>query len=268
MSGIGDAFRKVRPGDRLRIPAEWFNTVTDVAMAHKQGKTGFGFSGNLEFNGDELIRIKNASGSDVARFGILGLDDFIISPTDNQQEFQNKINFEGVTPLTASHYDGYYAVLIEPIKNGKIGWARIGGIVPVQVNITDDAHWWADITNSDATKLTSGHAGTAKILMKESGTGTKWCYVQLGTSNVGVVLRAKTQEAAQGDAYISVKLLNAAGSEVGAAFDATCIFTDGATAANTCLPDVATGKTVLISKIQGTWYIVNPTFTDWSECAS
>ena len=82
------------------------------------------------------------------------------------------------------------------------------------------------------------------------------------------IRRAKTQEAAQSDAYISVKLLDSDGNVVGDAFDATCIFTDGATAANTCLPDVATGKTVLISKIQGTWYIVNPTFTDWSECAS
>jgi hypothetical protein len=87
-------------------------------------------------------------------------------------------------------------------------------------------------------------------------------------SGEGIVVRAKTQEAAQADAYISVKLLDDADAEVGDAFDATCIFTDGATAANTCLPDVATGKTVLISKIQGTWYIVNPTFTDWSECAS
>ena len=90
-------------------------------------------------------------------------------------------------------------------------------------------------------------------------------YVGTSCGN-GKICRAKTQEAAQGDAYISVKLLNAAGSEVGAAFDATCIFTDGATAANTCLPDVATGKTVLISKIQGTWYIVNPTFTKFTEC--
>ena len=81
-----------------------------------------------------------------------------------------------------------------------------------------------------------------------------------------VIYRAKTQEAAQADAYISVKLLDSGGTEYGSAFDATCLFTDGATAANTCLPDVQTAKTILISKIDNTWYIVNPTFIKYSEC--
>jgi hypothetical protein len=71
---------------------------------------------------------------------------------------------------------------------------------------------------------------------------------------------AITQEAAPADNKISVKLLNKNGSPAGEAFDATCIFADGATAANQCFPVVQTGKTVIIQQINGTWYIINPTF--------
>jgi len=77
---------------------------------------------------------------------------------------------------------------------------------------------------------------------------------------------AKTQEAAQADEYISVKLLDGDGNETGKAFDAKCIFADNATKATDCIPLVKTSKTVIVSKINGTWYIINPTFAYMPEC--
>ena len=44
----------------------------------------------------------------------------------------------------------------------------------------DESHLYADVTDGDATKLTSGAFGSAMILWAESGTGTKWAVVQLG----------------------------------------------------------------------------------------
>lgn len=85
-------------------------------------------------------------------------------------------------------------------------------------------------------------------------------------SVTGIIKRAKTQEAAQADEFISVKLLDNAGEVTGNAFDAKAEFTDGATACNTCLPRVTSGVTIFIAKIDGTWYIVNPTFTDSDDC--
>lgn len=80
------------------------------------------------------------------------------------------------------------------------------------------------------------------------------------------IKRAKTQEAAQGDLLISVKLLDSNGDEVGDAFDATFIATDGATAANSALPRVADDSVILITQIDGTWYVVNPTLIKSSAC--
>ena len=79
-------------------------------------------------------------------------------------------------------------------------------------------------------------------------------------------LLAKTQEAAQANLLISVKLLDENGLEKGAAFDATLIATDGCTAANAALPRIQSAKTVIVSKIGGTWYVVNPTIIDSEAC--
>ena len=91
-------------------------------------------------------------------------------------------------------------------------------------------------------------------------------------AGAGMILRwAKTQELSKDvtDQYISVKLLDPnspTGTETGEAFDATCIFTDAATAANQCLPVVPAGKAILIAQIGTTWYIVNPSFIKKTVC--
>ena len=81
------------------------------------------------------------------------------------------------------------------------------------------------------------------------------------------VLRATTQEAAQSDLLISVKLQDEDGAVMGDPFNATLIATDGATAANAALPRIANSKTILITKIAGTWYVVNPTIIKSAVCA-
>jgi len=81
-----------------------------------------------------------------------------------------------------------------------------------------------------------------------------------------IVRGAYTQEAAQGDQYISVKLLTDAGSQTGNAFDAEFKFTDGASAANTCLPRIQASKWVQVTKMNGDWYVVNPTLIDSESC--
>lgn len=105
-------------------------------------------------------------------------------------------------------------------------------------------------------------AGAWLVLRKD---GTKLWLRFVGGGD-GIIYRAITQEAAQADLYISVKLTDASGSATGSAFDAKFIATDGATAANACLPRVATSKTILITLVEGTWYVVNPTLIDSETC--
>jgi hypothetical protein len=73
------------------------------------------------------------------------------------------------------------------------------------------------------------------------------------------IRRAKTQEAAQTDGKISVKLVDDAGTERGDAFDVYAFFTKAATNMQLCLPKISSGDFMMISKIAGSWYLMAPT---------
>ena len=81
----------------------------------------------------------------------------------------------------------------------------------------------------------------------------------------GKVYRAKTQEAAQADLYISVKLADSTGATPGSAFDALALSQDGTTALNAAAPLIQTAKYVFVSRINGVWYLLE-TFTKMDIC--
>ena len=257
------SIRHVKRGDAFQLKAADFNLIADSANAHQARMFSRGRQAGLP--GGEKILIKNTSGADVDRFGILGLDDVLVTPTDNLVEFQRAPAVEGVTP--AAGHEGRFVVCADPLADDALGYAFVAGICPVQIDVTDADCDYAEMLATDDEKLITHPAGSAQILWKESGTGTKWGLILIGAGSDRPVL-ARTQEASQADAYISVKFVNGAGSGVyGSAFDAECLFVDGETAANHAKPSVASGVDVVIQKLSGTWYITNPSFTSvGSDC--
>ena len=172
--------RKVEPGqDVVRsgaMSAEFVNKTID--LIHSPSRQ----SGSSPVDtDDDLVDVLNASGSDIGnRFGILAIDDLIVTPTDNQSEFENNWGFKGVTPDESNaEHRGNFIVTDGPIANGAIGRGRAFGITPVTIDVTNEDHIFADITDSDTTMLTSGVTG-ARIKWKESGTGQKKALVMLG----------------------------------------------------------------------------------------
>jgi hypothetical protein len=132
--------------------------------------------------GPSAIRVQNNSGGAVGWYAILSLAGQapLIDPGANLQEFQQLVDFTGITPTAAGQQ---FVVVMEPLPNGNTGRAAIAGPVQVQVNVTNAAHTFATTTNGDNTKLTSAsdnytNAGVP-ILWKQSGTGTKWAVVLL-----------------------------------------------------------------------------------------
>ena len=126
-----------------------------------------------------VVYVKNNTESDVGWYGILGIDGPLFSDTDNLNEFQARVMFTASTPAEDTH-EGMFVVCIEPIPAGQIGRAVVSGAVQVQVDVKDADHTFADITDADLTKLTSATSGSARILWKAAGTGTKWAIVRLG----------------------------------------------------------------------------------------
>jgi hypothetical protein len=178
---MSDPFKKVQSGDPLQIPARAYNAFIDAAHDFQQRTRGLDSGASPGSRSTDIIRVRNDSGGDRQRFEILGIGDPIITPTDNVEAFKNQVAFVGETPAVPDHL-GRFVILLEPIADGKIGQALVAGVCPVMLDVPDEDHPYraAEVIDGDATALTVGLAGSATILWRESGTGTKWAVVRLG----------------------------------------------------------------------------------------
>jgi hypothetical protein len=181
---MGDYLRKVSSNTPLSISAQTWNLLMDMARDYLASKQSFGRN-PLSSAPQNTILVKNNSGSDVTRFGILGIDNVVITPTDNANEFKSKQALLGAAPSTTNHASGKFVICAEPIANGKIGRAYVSGACVVKVNVTDESHSFADVADGDIAKLASAESGPCAILWKESGTGEKWAIVRFGGSGGG-----------------------------------------------------------------------------------
>lgn len=176
----GDAFSTVMPDQPLEIPARLWNEVIALVNRSRSNELGNQAEGLLSSTAKvDIITLKNGSGSDVSRFDVLGLSTPLFTPNDNLVEFQQRAMMVGVTPDIDDHV-GKFAVLLEPLADGSIGKAAVGGVIPAVINVTDADHTHADIKDA-AVVLESGTTGLCEILWKETGTGTKHAIVRIGT---------------------------------------------------------------------------------------
>ncbi len=203
---MGDTFKKVRDGEKLRIPARTYNAMIDAAADYANRKNNIDTdSKGLLHN---MVYVKNTTGSAVDRLNILGITGTAIFPSANQP-----VVFSGVVPSSINHSDGRFVITAEPIANNSIGRAYATGCVPVQVYIYDQTHNFADILNNDKTKLKSTPSGQATILWKESGTGTKWSIIRFGAAPPTNIRRAKLTTSAGTGNTITANLYDADGIE-------------------------------------------------------
>ena len=176
---MGDAFKKVQAGQRIAITAEAYNAFIDAAQAVREHKQ-FGTEASQFFRQSGIVKLKNASGADQARFAVLGLTEPIILPAANTPEFKRQVTFEGVVPAKNDHR-GKFAVLLEPIAEGKIGLAVIAGVVPVRLKVdAEQLYDRAEIIDADAGKLLNVPHGSARVLWIDAiGSEERWAIVRL-----------------------------------------------------------------------------------------
>lgn len=176
-----ESLKKVKPGDKLQIPAQTYNLFVDAALDFR-GRQHDVAAPPGGWIASEKVKIKNSSGSDVARFQILGIDGVVFDPQDALQTFQQEVVLSGVAPILGIHAGGRFVICAGPIPNGTIGTAWCSGICPVQINVTNEYHSYADVIHEEVAYLASASIGPCFILWKESGTGTKWAVVRFGGS--------------------------------------------------------------------------------------
>ncbi len=173
---------KVKRGQKFSFRAEHWNAFADAANAHlarQFGRSG----GELRFPASAItVPVKNASYNELDRFAVLGIEDVLFDPTDDEDAFlREPFAFEGRTPDEDDHL-GQFLVLAEPIAAWKIGRATIQGLTPVKVEVTDEAHLYADVLDGSPWKLASRQHGAARVLWKQPGVGERWAVVLLGVA--------------------------------------------------------------------------------------
>lgn len=251
-----DQLRRPQRGDPLKIPAfvyaEMLDTVEFVRGLRRSDSASL-----VRLARDRgLVKVKNESGSDVARFGILGIDGIIsaINPTDDLAAWKNEPVLSGNTPDTDDHY-GKFVVLVEPLADDAIGWGLASGVVPVQISFTYSDSPYADITNSDATKLTADEGGAAQVLYKETGTGTKWTLCRIGTPHRPVI-RGKLDADLNSGSSATMSVW--AGATLADTGRNVTVYDASSLPAITASKKIASGKGLSASWHDGKWHLLTP----------
>lgn len=178
---MGDAMRKVKPGDPLVIPAATFNTFIDSARDFLSRQHQQAQAGTPSGKHNCIVLVRNDSGADRERFDVLGISGPVFDPGSDAEAFKNYPAMTGVTPAEDDH-QGKFVILLEPVLAGKLVRAVAAGVVPARVDVPDEDYPYrlADITDGSAANLTAAKVGSAAILWREGGTGVQWALVRLG----------------------------------------------------------------------------------------
>lgn len=177
---MGDPFRKVRPGEDVSFDAVAHNATMDVARAHRLGSLDQGAGREGQRRDAAIVRVKNETGSALSRGQVVGLGAPIFSPSDSIDAFLREVTFRGVVP-TASHA-AKFAILLEPVADGRVGRAFVAGVCPARVDVSDLGHARAAAADGETAALASAASGPAQILWAEGGTGEQWALILFGTS--------------------------------------------------------------------------------------
>lgn len=121
-----------------------------------------------------LIRVRNVSGADVDRYGILSLDAPCILPADDAAEFLTGMLLDGIAPVAGSPF----VVTVEPIAADEIGQAVVAGATFALVAAGDGSDL-ADVLPGESGYLQCSASGPARILWRDV-SGTDWAIIQLG----------------------------------------------------------------------------------------
>jgi hypothetical protein len=169
-----------KPGDPLRFKAAHWNRIAQVVNSADGDLTPGG--GALAFaRSGIIVPVRNNAQTDLDRFSVLGIIGPANDPESDLPGFQRERLLDGGLPDESKEV-GRFAIMLEPVENGKIASGLIAGICPVLLDVADENEDdFADIRDGDTTRLTTGPTGGAYVVWRKGGTGEQWALVMVGT---------------------------------------------------------------------------------------
>jgi hypothetical protein len=188
--------RPIHKGEVLPgYPTEAHNAFYRVWQEHSLQPPGGGPPGTGRGSEAVEVQIKNTSGALIdTQFPVLKISGLVFDFDDNNQAIFGTPVLTGITPDSSTDITNI-AIVQGPIPNNAVRRAIIQGATWCRVNVTNANHTHAKPAASDDEKLVSDAGVGARILWKQSGTGTKVCYLMVGggggkTSYVGYTIEA------------------------------------------------------------------------------
>lgn len=168
--------KRVAPGSSTkRLSASTWNAFVDVAEAHRDAP--FSQRGGLPARVPPgFIRLRNNSGSQLPPYTPVSYGNLLATPSDDLERWKNE---PIINTLEVSRGLFSFGVTQDYMDVDEIQDVLIQGVTVCAVNILSEGHPYAYMSGNFP--LRSFWWGGAKILAKESsGTGQKWCVIQLG----------------------------------------------------------------------------------------
>lgn len=216
---------QVRSGEPLRIAASDWNEMRSLCS---QMRSWLSRAGNRATPSAPIsILIRNTSGVEIPRFGILGLSDPLFDPADMEglESFQETPALDGVKPSESDR--GMFCIVLEPLGNDAIGKGLLVGVTPVKIDVTDTHHKWADIKVDAVSELKSATGGVCQILWKQTGIGSKWAYVLKGLQPQTIRLVRATGSVSAGSSGLFQYISGPKGAETDTDEDPVLMYSPG-----------------------------------------
>lgn len=118
-----------------------------------------------------VVQVQNDSGADRLKGHVLEFNDYYL---DEANIARGYLWIIGGEPSLANDF----GILLQPIKDGKVGDCQLSGVCFALVNVTDAAHKYARVDASTYV-LQSAAIGPVRVIYKPSGTGEKGCIVNI-----------------------------------------------------------------------------------------
>lgn len=173
--------QRITPGEKLALSAGTWNRFISTTELSDEERLARVIDQAFLRMPRTLLRVKNNSGATRSRGHVLGVGivNPIVTPATDVDLFWSEACFVGGTP-TLTQNRRKFVILPKELMDGEVGPGIIAGWAFVKVDILSALHTFATIKNNDCTQLESNFWGRAFIHWQESGTGLKWCLVELG----------------------------------------------------------------------------------------
>jgi hypothetical protein len=176
---VSDPLASVVPGQTSPLinRTDTVNAVLEAARSRRNQRSGelVGQATRDNLVPSAQVYIRNDTGGSLAVFSVVALGTPIVSAIDYPHEVRRQPIFPGTAPAAATDA---FAIILEPAATSGVVLAAVLGVAVCDINVTNSAHTHASPTTV-TTYLTSGTSGPARIIWKDSGTGTKRAVVLL-----------------------------------------------------------------------------------------